>query len=90
MAVESRAGALRFVRFTLATRAVRATNRRPSGLVSLDLAESRQSYIRGDALSREPPKLHQAPPLLAKWHRYRALLPSHDTRCRWAKLRLPR
>ena len=62
-------------------RASRATNPRPSGLVALGLAENRQSYVRGVALSQEPPKLHQAYPLLAKWHRYRALLSSCDTRC---------
>ena len=54
---------------------------RPSELVTLGLAESRQSYVRGIALSREPPKLQQAQPLLAAWDRYRALLPSCDTRC---------
>ena len=41
-------------------RASRATNLRPGGLVALGLAESRQSYVRGVALSREPPKLQQA------------------------------
>ena len=56
-----------------------STNRRPSELVALGLAESRQSYVRGVALSREPPKLQQ--PLLAAWDRDRALLPSCDTRC---------
>ena len=40
-----------------ATRASRSTNLRPSGLVALGLAESRQIYVRGVALSREPPKL---------------------------------
>ena len=38
-------------------------------LVALGLVESRQSYVGGVALSREPPKLQQAQPLLAKWHR---------------------
>ena len=38
----------------------RSTNLRPSGLVALGLAESRQSYVRGVALSREPAKLQQA------------------------------
>ena len=45
-------------------RATRA-NPRPSGLVALDLAESRQNYVRGFAISREPSKLQQAWPLLA-------------------------
>ena len=44
----------------------------------MGLAESGQSYVRGVALSREPPKLQQ--PLLVAWHRHRALLPSYDTR----------
>ena len=62
-------------------------NPRPSELVSLGLAESRQSYARGVALSREPPKLQQAQPLLAAWDRDHALLPSSDTCCCWrAKL----
>ena len=34
-----------------------STNPRPSELVALGLAESRQSYVRGVALSREPPKV---------------------------------
>ena len=55
-----------------------STNPRPSELVALGLAESRQSYVRGVALSREPPKLQQAQPLLAAWDRDRALLPSCD------------
>ena len=55
MAVESRFDAPCFVCFPRATCASRATNPRPSGLVSLDLAETRQSYVRGVALSREPP-----------------------------------
>ena len=36
-----------------------STNPRPSGLVALGLAESRQSYVRGVVLSRELPKLQQ-------------------------------
>ena len=52
----------------------------------LGLAESRQSYVRGVALGREPPKLQQAQPLLAEWDRDRALLPSCDTRCWRAEL----
>ena len=63
-----------------------STNPRPSELVALGLAESRQSYVRGVALSREPPKLQQAQPLLTAWDRYRALLPSCDTRCWRAEL----
>ena len=59
-----------------------STNLRPSELVALGSAESRQSYVRGVALSRERPKLQQAQPLLAAWDRDRALLPSCDTR-RW-------
>ena len=74
----------------LCARAVSAsngsTNLGPSELVALGLAESRQSYVRGVALSREPPKLQQAQPLLAAWNRDRALLPSCDTRCWRAKL----
>ena len=58
-----------------------STNPRLSGLVALGLSGSRQSYFRGVALSREPPKLQQAQPLLAAWDRYRALLPPCDTRC---------
>ena len=57
-------------------------------LVALDLADSRQSYVGGVALSREPLKLQQAKPLLAKLHHYRALLPSYDTRCWRAELGL--
>ena len=60
MAVESRLAALCFAGSSRATRASRATNLRPSGLVALSLAERRQSYIRGVTLSREPPKLQQA------------------------------
>ena len=52
----------------------------------LGLAESRQSYVGGVALSREPPKLQQPQPLLAAWDRDRAVLPSCDTRCWRAKL----
>ena len=63
-----------------------STNPRPSELVALGLAESRQSYVRGVALSQEPPKLQQAQPLLAAWDRDRALLPSCDTRCWRAEL----
>ena len=63
-----------------------SANPRPSELVALGLAESRQSYVRGVALSRDPPKLQQAQPLLAAWDRDRALLPSCDTRCWRAKL----
>ena len=66
--------------FWRATRASRLANPRPSGLVSLDFAESHESYVRGVALIREPPKLDQAQPLLAKLHRCRALLPAYDTR----------
>ena len=50
--------------------------------MALGLAESRQSYVREVALSREPPKLQKAQPSLAAWDRDRALLPSCDTR-RW-------
>ena len=64
----------------------RATARRTLVLVALGLAERRQSYVRGVALSREPPKLQQAQPLLAAWNRSRALLPSCDTRCWRAEL----
>ena len=60
MAVENRLAALCFARSSRAKRASRATNVRPSGLVALGLAESHQSYVRGVALSREPPKLQQA------------------------------
>ena len=65
-----------------------STNPRPSELVALGLAESRQSYVRGVALSREPPKLQQAQTLLAAWNRYRALLPFCDTRCWRAELEM--
>ena len=60
MALENRLAALCFARSSRTTRASRATNLRPSGLVALGLAESRQSYVRGVALSREPIKLQQA------------------------------
>ena len=60
MALENRLAALCFARYSRATRASRATNLRPSGLVALGLAESRQGYVRGVALSREPLKLQQA------------------------------
>ena len=60
MALEHRLAALCFARSSRATRASRATNLRPSGLVALGLAESRQRYVRGVALSRELPKLQQA------------------------------
>ena len=60
MALETRLAALCFARSSRAMRASRATNLRPSGLVALGLAESRQSYVRGVALSRDPPKLQQA------------------------------
>ena len=69
MALENRLAALCFARSSRATGASCATNIRPSGLVALGLAESRQGYVHGVALSREPPKLQQAWPLLAKWHR---------------------
>ena len=63
-----------------------STNLRHSELVALGWAESRQSYVRGVAPSRELPKLQQAQPLLAAWDRDRALLPSCDTRCWRAEL----
>ena len=59
-----------------------STNLRPSELVALVVAESRQSYGRGLALSRESPHLQQAQPLLAARDRGCGLLPSCDTR-RW-------
>ena len=46
-----------------------SANPRPSQLVALRLAESRQSYVRRVALSREPPKQQQPQPLLAAWDR---------------------
>ena len=67
----------------------RATARRtfrPSEMVALGLAESRQSYVRGVSPSRKPPKLQQAQPLSAACDRDRALLPSCDTRCWRAEL----
>ena len=60
MALETRLAALSFARSSRATRASRATNLCPSGLVALGLAESRKSCVRGVALSREPSKLLQA------------------------------
>ena len=54
VAVENRLEDLCLVRSPGTTRAWRATNPRPTGLVALDLAESRQSYVRGIELSREP------------------------------------
>ena len=63
MAVKNRLEAPCFVHSTREMRASRETNPRPSGLVglvALDLAESRQSYVRGVALGRELPKLQQA------------------------------
>ena len=60
MAVEHRLAALWFARSSRATRASRATNLRSSGMVAFGLAESRHSFVRGVALSREPPKLQQA------------------------------
>ena len=60
MALDNRLAALCFARSSRATRASRATNLLPSGLVALGLAESRQSYVPGVAFSREPPKLQQA------------------------------
>ena len=65
-----------------------STNLRPSELVALSLAASRQSYVRAVALSREPSKLQQPQPLLATWDRDCALLPSCDTRCWRAERRM--
>ena len=62
-----------------------SANPRPSELVALGLAESRKSYVRGVALSGEPPKLQQPQPLLAAWDRDRAMLPSCAIRCWRAK-----
>ena len=61
MAVENRLAALSAVlcAFFASNGAMLATNLRPSGLAALGLAETRQSYVRGLALSREP-KLQQA------------------------------
>ena len=56
MAAENRLAALCFARSSRAMRASRATNPRPSGLVALGLAESRQSNVCGVSLSQEPPK----------------------------------
>ena len=63
-----------------------STNLCPSELVPLGFVESRQSYVRGVALSRQPPRLQQAQLLLAAWDRDRALLPSCNTRCWRAEL----
>ena len=60
MAVENRLAALYFAHSSRATRASGATNLGPSGFVALGLAESRQSYIRDVALSREPLKVQRA------------------------------
>ena len=61
MAVGNRE-ALCFVRgSTRATRASRATNPCPRGLVTLSFADRRQNYVRGVALSREPPPKLQQP-----------------------------
>ena len=63
-----------------------SANPRPSESVALGLTESRQSYVRGVALSREAPKSQQPQPLLAASDRDRALLPSCESRCWRAKL----
>ena len=64
-----------------------SANPRPSELVALGLAEAaKATFVVLHSLSREPPKLQQTQPLLAAWDRYRALLPSCDTRCWRAKL----
>ena len=57
-----------------------ASNLEPSSqrVGGFELSESRRSYVRGVALSREPPKLQQAQPLLAAWDRDCALLSSCD------------
>ena len=61
VAVESQLEALCFVRSPRTTRASRVTSPRPSELMALGLAKSRQSrYVSGFSLSREPPKLQQA------------------------------
>ena len=57
MEVETRLAALCPTHSSRATRASRATNLRPSGLLALGLGESHRSYVRGVALSQEPPKL---------------------------------
>ena len=59
MAIENGLAAPHFARSLRATRASRSKNPRLSGLVALDLAKSRKSYVRGVVLSREPPKLQQ-------------------------------
>ena len=86
LALKPRLSTLCFARSSRATRASRATHLCPSGLVALVLDESRQSYVRGVTLSREPIKLQQAHPLLTKWHRYRAPVLSCDTCCWRAEL----
>ena len=60
MALENWLAALCYARSSRATRALRAMNLCPCGLMALGLAERRQSYVRDVALSREPPKLQQA------------------------------
>ena len=50
------------------------------------LDEPSPQRVGGFGLRRKPPKLQQAQPLLAAWDRYRALLPSYDTRCWRAEL----
>ena len=60
MALQNRLASLCFARSSRVTRASLATNLRPSGLVALGLVESRQSYVSGVALSREPSQLKQA------------------------------
>ena len=47
---------------------LRSANTPQSGLAGLGLAESPLSYVRGFSISREPPKLQQASPLLTKWN----------------------
>ena len=89
IAIENQLAALCFARSSQAMRASLATNLCPKGLVALGLAESRRSYVCGVALSREPPQLQQAEPLLAKCHQEHALLPSCDTRFWQAELRVP-
>ena len=88
MALETRLAALCFARSLRATRASRATNLRPSVLVALDLAESRQSYVRGVALSREPSKLQQDVDVVGKIASIKRalLLLSCDTCCWRAEL----
>ena len=60
MAVENVLEALYFVRSPRATRSSCATSTRPRGWVALELTQSRQSYVRGTALSREQSQLQQA------------------------------